>query len=265
MSKNLLIGFAVNKYSNIESMKNFCITLRKYYQEDAVLITDSDDVNFIDFLKSFNIIVLKTSGKITIEDLMVQRWALPIKVMESFPEAENVILSDTRDLVYQDNPFNFLVGDELELTTETKTIGECPDWNSRWILQMYNDEVLNLVKDQKIICGGYMCGKKKGLTILCELMIEESKKYPKTQPGHPPLFVDQAAMNVYYKLGKLPSTTLHPTGGPFVATIGSSLGTTRLDDEGFLITQDNLRPAVVHQYDRHPNLVEAFNKRLRNE
>jgi len=165
-------------------------------------------------------------------------------------------------LIYQNNPFYFLVGDELELTTETKTIGECPDWNSRWILQMYNQDILNSVKEQKIICGGYMCGSREGISKLCELIIEESKRYPKTQPGYPPIFVDQAAMNVFYKQGKLPSTTLHPTGGSFVATIGSSLGTTKLDEEGFLVTQEGIRPAVVHQYDRHPQLTEAFNKRL---
>jgi hypothetical protein len=263
MSKNLLIGFGVNLYSNIESMRNFCISLRKYYDGDAVLITDTDNQEFIDFIKGFDIKVLKTSKRITVEDLMIQRWAIPIKVIESFPEADNVILSDTRDLIYQGNPFDFLVGDELELTTEVKKVGECPDWNSRWIATMYGNEILETVKDQQIICGGYMCGKRNGIIKLCELMVEESKNYPKTIPGHPPIFVDQAAMNVFYKQGKFPSTTLHPTGGPFVATIGSSLGPTRLDEEGFLTTGDGVRPAVVHQYDRHPKLVEAFNKRLR--
>lgn len=263
MSKNLLIGFAVNLYSNIESMKNFCISLRKYYDGNAVLLTDTNDEEFINYLKSFDIKVFKTSKKITIEDLMIQRWAIPIKVIETFPEAENVILSDTRDLVYQGNPFDFLVGDDLELTTEVKKVGECPDWNSRWIATMYGSEVLETVKDQQIICGGYMCGKRDGVIKLCELMVEESKNYPKTVPGQPPIFVDQAAMNVFYKQGRFPSTTLHPTGGSFVATIGSSLGPTKLDDEGFLVTNDGVRPAVVHQYDRHPQVVEAFNKRLR--
>ena len=262
MSKNLIIGFAVNLYNNIESMKNFCISLRKYYDGDTVLITDTDNEEFINYLKSFSINVFKTNKRITIEDLMVQRWAIPIKVIEAFPEAENVILSDTRDLVYQGNPFDFLVGNELELTTEVKTIKECPHWNTRWVLTMYGEEVFESVKDQKIICGGYMCGKRSGVIKLCEMMVEESKNYPKTIPGQPPIFVDQSAMNVFYKQGKFPSTTLHNTGEPFVATIGGSMGTTKLDQEGFLVNEDGTRPAVVHQYDRHPHVVKAFNKRL---
>lgn len=244
-------------------MKNFCISVRKYYKEDVVMITDSDDENFINFLKSYDLKVLKTSARITVEDLMIQRWAIPIKVIQMFPEAENVILSDTRDLIYQGNPFDHLVGDELELTTEVKTIEQCRDWNCRWIKTMYGEDVLSAVSNQQIICGGYMCGKRNGVIKLCELMVEESKNYPKTIPGHPPVFVDQAAMNVFYKQGKLPSTTLHPTGGPFVATIGGSLGTTKLDNEGYLVNEDGSRPAVVHQYDRHPHLVTAFNNRLR--
>lgn len=265
MSKNLIIGFAVNKYSNIESMTNFCISLRKYYHEDVVLITDTNEEEFVAFLKSFDIKVVKTSKKITIEELMIQRWALPIKVINSFPNAENVILSDTRDLVYQGNPFDHLSGDQLDLTTEVKTIQECRDWNTRWVLNMYGKEVFETVKDQKIICGGYMCGKRDGVIRLCELMVEEADNYPRTIPGHPPIFVDQSAMNVFYKQGRLPSTSLHHTGGPFVATIGGSMGTTKLDDEGFLVNQDGTRPAVVHQYDRHPHVVNSFNERLRKE
>lgn len=265
MSKNLIIGFAVNLYSNIESMTNFCISLRKYYDGDAVLLTDTDDEQFANYLKSFNVKVFKTSKKITVEDLMIQRWAIPLKVIEAFPEAENIILSDTRDLIYQGNPFDYLVGDALELTTEVNKVGECKNWNSRWISTMYGNEVLETVKDQQIICGGYMCGKRNGIIKLCELMVEESKNYPKTIPGQPPIFVDQGAMNVFYKQGKLPSTTLHATGDAFVATIGSSLGPTKLDEEGFIVTNNGTRPAVIHQYDRHPHVVKAFNERLRSQ
>lgn len=265
MNENLIIGFAIGKYSNIESMKNFCISLRQYYDGKTVLITDTNNEEFVSFLKSFNITVLKTSNPITIEALMIQRWKLPIKVIESFPEAKNVILSDTRDLIYQGNPFDHLVGDELELTTEVKTIEQCQEWNSRWIRNMYGEEIYQQVKGQKIICGGYMTGKREGVIKLCQLMVEEADKYPRTIPGQPPIFVDQSSMNVFYKLGKFPSTTLHHTGGPFVATIGGSMGTTRLDDEGFLINEDGSRPAVVHQYDRHQHVVDAFNKRLRKE
>lgn len=263
MTNNLIIGFAVNLYSNIESMTNFCISLRNYYDGDAVLITDTDNEEFVNYLKSFNIKVLKTSKRITVEDLMIQRWAIPIKVIESFPEAQNVILSDTRDLIYQGNPFDHFTGKDLELTTEVKTIEQCQDWNSRWVRNMYGEEIYQQVKTQQIICGGYMAGKRAGVVRLCELMVEESKNYPKTIPGQPPVFVDQAAMNVFHMQGKLPPTTLHPTGGPFVATIGGSMGTTKLNEEGFLVNEDGSMPAVVHQYDRHSHVVDAFNKRLR--
>jgi len=263
MSKNLIIGFAVNLCANKESMTNFCISLRKYYEENVVLLTDTNDQDFIDYLKSFKVKVFKTSQHITIEDMMIQRWALPMKVIEAFPEAENIILSDTRDVVYQDNPFKYLVGNELELTTEVKYIRECPDWNSRWIRDMYGEEVLRSVLDQKIICGGYMCGKKEGVIKLCQLMVEESKNYPKTIPGQPPVFVDQAAMNVFYKQNKFPSTTIHYTGGEFIATIGATLGPMKLNDEGYVVNEAGYKTAVIHQYDRHPNIVKAFNDRLR--
>ena len=263
MDKNLIIGFATGKYANIESMMNFCISLRKYYDGKAVLITDSGEEEFVSFLKSYDIIVLKTNKLISIEDLMLDRWSIPIKVIKMFKDAENVILSDTRDLIYQANPFDYVVGDDLELTTEVKTIEQCPQWNTRWVKNMYGEEAYQLVKDQNIICGGYMIGKRDSLIKLCEIVLEESKKYPKTLPGQPPVFVDQATMNVFYKQGKLPSTTLHHTGGPFVATIGGSMGTTELDEEGYLINKDGVRPAVVHQYDRHQHVVEAFNNRLR--
>lgn len=256
---NLIIGMAVNKVANIESVEIFCKSLRLHYDGDVCLITDNNDQTFVDYLKSFNINVIYVKDKVTIEALMYKRWLLPHTVItKQYPDTTNIILSDVRDIIYQADPFPHLSGKELDLSAETKRIQECPRWNCMWIRDMYGEDTLQRVKNNWILCGGLMAGKRDGILKLCELMLEEYKRLKH-------IFTDQGSLNVFYAEGKLPEATIHHTGDALVATIGHALGVTYIDKDGYLIGNEGIKPAIIHQYDRHPNLQDLLLDRVKKQ
>lgn len=251
MSKNLIFGMATGIYSNIGSMDTFIISLRKYYKDDVCIVTDSNDEEFVNFLKSFNVNVVYLKQKITAESVMYMRWILPKKVLLDYPNIDNVILTDTRDVVFQDDPFKYLSGSDLDLSVETKQIKDCPNFNKSWVLNLYGQEMYEKVKDNWILCAGVTAGKKQSVIDLCTFMIDEHLRLKDK-------FVDQAALNVFHSEGKLPKSTLHYTGENLVATIGHSFGVTKVNKSGQIEGNNGIIPAIVHQYDRHPSIVEGL-------
>ena len=256
MSKNLIFGMATGIYSNIKSMDTFIMSLRKYSKDKVCIATDSNDETFVNFLKSFNVDVVYLKQKITAESVMYMRWILPKKVLNDYTDIENVILTDTRDVVFQDDPFKYLSGSDLDLSVETKQIKDCPNFNKPWVINLYGQEMYEKVKDNWILCAGVTAGKKQSILDLCTFMIDEHLRLKER-------FVDQAALNVFHAEGKLPKSALHYTGDNFVATIGHSFGVTKINESGQLEGNNGIIPAIVHQYDRHPNVVEGFYKNAR--
>ena len=258
MSKNLVIGLATGIYSNINSIDSFVISLRKYYKDDICIITDNNDPSFIEFLKSHDVNVFHLKQKITAESVMYMRWLLPLKILsEDLNDYDKVILPDTRDVVFQANPLDFLSDEDLDLSVETKQIKDCPNFNKPWVVNLYGEDIYEKVKDNWILCAGVTAGKKASIISLCKLMMDEHLRLRDR-------FVDQAALNVFHAQGKLPKSKLHFTGESLVATIGHSFGVTKINERGQVEGIDGTIPAIVHQYDRHPSIVEGLYKNARD-
>lgn len=255
--KTLTFGMATGIYSNIESMDNFLTSFRKYSDGTICIVTDSDDEKFISFLKSFNVEVMRLKNKITAESVMYMRWILPHKVINEqyINKVDYVLLTDTRDVVFQDDPFQHFNKKGLDLSVETKKIEDCSLFNAKWMKNIYGEEAYNLTKDNMILCAGVTGGGTKYALQLCELMINEHKRLGDT-------FVDQCYLNLCYAKNKLPKHRLHYTGEKTVATIGHSFGSTTLNEHGFIVGPNNEIPAIVHQYDRHNSITKQITERI---
>lgn len=251
-SKNLILCLSVGIYSDVKFVSSSIVSLRKYYSGPVCMIINKKSPEMIDFLKKHDVDISFVNTEMTPESVMYYRWILPRKVLlERYKDVENVIIPDVRDLVYQDDPFKYLSGKPLDLALETKTIKECP-YNTKWVKNMYGEEAYQLVKDQLIICGGTMSGKRDAIIELCEHMMAERDRLGDT-------FVDQGTLNVFHAQGKFPETQLHETGDHLVATIGHSLGVTTVNEDGVLFgkTKDII-PSMVHQYDRHKDIEKLI-------
>jgi hypothetical protein len=237
MEKNLIIGLAFGY--NIEQIQNFVLSFRRYSDDAVLIISDNDTSEFSDFLNQHNIYNMVYDQSALV---MTARWELPKDALEEhFLDVENVILSDIRDVVFQDNPFNYLSGKDLDFSSEPETVGGCTQHNGLWVRNIYGDEVLDEIKDQQILCCGVTAGKRSAVIDLCNSLLEESKKVSQ--------FIDQASLNVLYGRGLFPNSEVHLTGGPLVATMHHSK-TLTFDRQGYLLGDNGKRIAMVHQYDR---------------
>lgn len=237
MEKNLMIGLAFGY--NVEQIQNFVLSLRQYNNDKVLIISDNDSPEFSDFLNDHDVYNLVHKDKTLV---MTARWELPINALEEhFPEIENVILSDIRDVVFQDDPFKYLSGKDLDFSSEPETVGGCTQHNAVWVRNLYGAAMLEQIKDQQILCCGVTAGKRASVINLCNLLLEEA--------SHTSRFIDQASLNVLYGRGCFPNSEVHLTGGAFVATMHHAK-TLTFDRQGYLLGDNGKRIAMVHQYDR---------------
>lgn len=250
--KNLILSMAVGNCSTIESVEVFLKSLRKYYDGDVCFVVDNKDVEFVGFLKKHNVFVYYTSEKVDRKNIMQKRCEFVISLLNNeFNYYDNVIISDVRDVVVQSNPFDHLSGSKLDLAAENKTIVECPSWNSKWIREMYGEEVFQRIKNKTIVNGGVFGGKTQAILDLFEMLYKEYQRFGD-------LFTDQGSLNYFYSTGILDDVTAHKTGSNLFATIGFSLGPCSVNDEGILVCEDGVVPAMIHQYDRHSDTMKKL-------
>lgn len=259
MSKNLIMSLATGY--TVDQIQNFVFSLRKYYNGQICVITDVRTPEFLDFLTKYSIDNFILNEQVHFAQVGLLRWKLTKHVLETqYPDIENIILSDIRDVIFQGNPFDFLSGKSLDFSVELKRIKECGT-NTEWIKRIYGEDEFTKIKDQWILCGGVTAGKRHGVIRLCDLIINESTKAASLWY---PDFIDQAALNVLYRKGEFPDCHLHRTGDSLISTMGHARSFT-LDKEGYLLGDRSQRVAMVHQYDRLELLKSIFNKTLNNQ
>jgi hypothetical protein len=158
-----------------------------------------------------------------------------------------------RDVVFQKNPFDFPVADRIHVAMENPNvpIGACP-WTSSWISEAYPPQVLERLRDQELSCAGTTIAPVDRMKDYLRLMIDELAAMDNAHA-----VADQPAHNVLVHGGKLePLVKLRNFEGP-ILTVGSE-PRFRLNTAKELINRDGSVIALVHQYDRHPELRRLF-------
>ena len=164
----------------------------------------------------------------------------------------NVLVTDVRDVVFQKDPFDFPVANAIHVAMENPDIpiGACP-WTSDWFRQGYAPDILERLRDAEISCAGTTLAPVALMQRYLRLMIEELSTMP-----NPHEHADQPAHNVLVHSGRLdPLVRLRNFEGP-VLTVGSE--PRYLLHDGNLVNRDGSVIALIHQYDRHPQLQRLF-------
>jgi hypothetical protein len=168
----------------------------------------------------------------------------------------NVLLTDVKDVVFQADPFGFQVADAVHVAMENTNIplGACcctPDW----ILAGYDQTVLDRVKTKELSCAGTTIAPTARMKTYLRQMLEQIQSMKDAY-----VCADQAAHNLLLHDGALePVKRLYNFEGP-VLTVGTE-PQYRINDDGKLVNRDGSVIAIVHQYDRHPDLIELFDAR----
>jgi len=194
------------------------------------------------------------------QSVNVQRYELYRAWLAAHPKVDGVLLTDLRDVVFQADPFATPLPAPLVLPLEDPllTLGSETN-NAEWLRTLYGVERWAALSDFAIACSGTVLGTRDAMLGYLDVMRAELRAHATTGrlAG-----LDQGAHNALLRGGKLPGALAVPNG-ECVFTVGSMFAEDlRVDAQDRVVTATGGVPAVVHQYDRHPHLVDAIVRSL---
>ncbi len=168
---------------------------------------------------------------------------------------DNVLLSDTRDVVFQRDPFEHMGSRRLFCGLEAPLMKDC-EINSRWLKTGYPYQDLSTLLNQRVLCSGLIGGPGdlilQYLTSLCAELARVGLNILRAS-GY-----DQAVHNYLLRtteLGKLfdfdPWDSARLCTMHFVSE--SQLARTA---DGRIVNKKGDLICILHQYDRRPELVK---------
>lgn len=234
-----------------KELSNFVTSFRKYNSKDdvVILMNKATEEDCKDIIIKYNI---KTIPYLSYAPdafwLFHQRHNYYLNYLKT-NEYKKVIISDSTDVVFQENPFK-KINKGLYLFEEGVNIGEEPI-NTKWIIDYFGIEVFNTLIGKNILCGGVIAGEYKKIMAFEKLISYILNK----KHG-----VDQTILNFIGHNNKYIKTI----NGEIVANIALLLSNKKLipdiREDGYYL--NNFKSPIVHQYTRDNKLKEYFNELL---
>jgi hypothetical protein len=195
-------------------------------------------------------------------DIMLDRFFLALEIVQTHRNAlTHVLLADSRDVIFQRNPFE-QIGPRLVSGLEEKIIGDCPR-NSDWIIQVYGTDVHSRLSKRTVVCAGITLGS-----------VEEVEKYLMAMRGEiwrclPKVAgieqYDQAIHNYLIYNGRVNLELTDNRAGMIATLHYESSSNIQIDPATGVAKVQGKAPAIIHQYDRHDNLLRFVQERFQLE
>jgi len=190
--------------------------------------------------------------------IMLERFFFALDIVRTHGHSlHNVLLTDSRDVVFQKNPFEFIDGNAVS-GLEEQTIGRC-SINTGWLTHLYGREACDWLSDRKIICAGVTMGPAKEIEAYLTGMCSEIWRmlYKVALVAQ----YDQGIHNYLIYKGRLP-VKLSNNGDGIIATLHHEDPNKIQADLMNGVTVQGKRPAIIHQYDRHRSLKTFVERRF---
>lgn len=191
-------------------------------------------------------------------DIMGIRYPLYyLYLLEHGQHYENVMITDVRDVLFQRDPFDFDIGDNLccFFEEEGKTL-RTGDANAVWLRDGFGPHVLDAIGDRKISCAGTTIGSRSAMMQYLEGMIDNMIELKCHMWG-----IDQGVHNYILHSGLVENVKFYENyRGPVLTMHFSKDEKLRFDNNGYIINDDGSVVNVLHQYDR--KTPEIKNKML---
>jgi len=188
------------------------------------------------------------------------RWKIFVDFLEMYGDAyKQIFITDTRDVIFQSDvfePFKTLQN-YLGLATEADVIGgdKAGNKNYSWLVDCFGKDEADKLLNQKVICDGTVIGTTNKIKVFADKMWQavsaaESRMNLRIH--------DQAVANYLVYNNLLPIENLIEIDVEHGEIFTMAL-IKRFPIRGNLILRlDCGVPAVVHQYDRHKELIKFF-------
>jgi hypothetical protein len=192
-------------------------------------------------------------------DIMLERFFIALEVMQTHRNSfANVLLTDSRDVVLQENPFG-RIAQRLVSGLEEKTIGDCST-NSGWITQVYGSTVHATLSNRRIVCAGVTLGPARKVEQYLVAMCREIWKCLPTVALIAQY--DQGIHNYLIYNGRIDLELTDNQDGIIATLHYENPRNIQMDGTAGIVTVHGKAPAIIHQYDRHNKLAAFLKERL---
>jgi hypothetical protein len=184
---------------------------------------------------------------------VMARFAHYSRLLERYPNAVDVLLTDVRDVIFQSEPFG-PPPRRLEVFVEFEggRLGEHA-FNMKYLSALVGEDLAMTLADKPCICVGTVMGPRDEIARFCRTVLMLAA-IPRSEIGGA-FGADQAACNLAVHMG-LVKAEVKPNFGR-VATLGMSPGESLVFRDGRVFNPDGGFSPIVHQHDRHPHLDAA--------
>ncbi len=259
--RNLILG-VIQNYS-WEKIEPFFISLIKadFKLCDYVMFVNGLSDKTKEKLHYYGFKTIEIPNKYKRMTITLSRHILYDEYLSNNTNKYNMVLHvDVRDSFFQRDLFEIyknnkkpFVGVSIENGTLTNKI------NSKWMKDIYGDNIYQIIQNEKIICGGALWGTADKFLEINRKIWEEIK-----MKLHKNSINDQSVTNylIYYKnLFKDILIKSDINSGP-VMTVGLiNYKNLSFDSEGNLLNYNGEKPSIIHQYDRINSLVEKVHNK----
>lgn len=251
--RDLIVGYATGY--GVSQVALFVHSLRSYYQGPVLLVTDNDPA-LRAFLEDHNIEAVDPPVSCTgawSPHAVVSRFAGFDCLLRDRPWVRNALLTDVRDVVFQADPFGDPIKG-LEFFSEASEPLSEHAFNMKYLRAVAGEDLARAVSDKACICVGTVMGPREGLMRFCRLILMLGA-IPRSEIGGA-FGADQACCNLAVHMGLMDGDVKDNHGR--VATVGMVKREALGLRDGVVVNPDGSVSAVLHQYDRHPDLMEAI-------
>lgn len=257
LKKNLILSIIVG-YSLDNILPFIKSIIRSNFQNcDIVIFVKNISQEVIDCLKSYGIIIYEISTKFNKLEVTLYRWKLYLDFLEKNKQKYHLVLSiDIRDSIAQKDIFAFYNNSKpfLALFLEDGILNET--FNKNWMINIYGVELHKIISDKTIINAGIILGTLNIFIAFLNILWKNILAFPKA--------VDQSIINYLIYKDKIfeDYIILNDNCGP-VMTIGlTKRENIILDSEYNILNFEGQIASIVHQYDRHKDLLILFKKKF---
>jgi GT2 family glycosyltransferase len=256
--RNLVIGLAAN-YRRAQVEPFLCSLRRSGYTGDIVLFVTGLDEDMNALFRQYRVTAAEWKDVPPPFDMMLGRFFRYYNFLAGLDAAgqsyDFVLISDIRDVFFQRDPFLPEPRAELLVFLEdkSKTLGTCP-YNSAWIREVAGEAALARLANQRISCAGTTLGSWSGILEYLIGMQLAALEY--SLSGDLVQGVDQGMHNVLVHGNLLRDCRTVENGERVLTLHYVPQEALKVNSQNEVIGSDGQPAAVVHQYDRHPQLCQ---------
>ena len=247
---NLIIGAVYGMTPS--SIETFLSSVRKFYDGDIILIGVKSDKNILDkYLKKYKCNFLIDDNNPL--NGFINRYKIYKKILDRFKFKKNILLSDTRDVYFQKNPFKIINNNKIYIGAE-KNIFFQDRINNNWINKFYNPKVAFKLKNERVLCSGVILGKSTKIKYFINLLIKEHQKVLQQFKFNTlsfPRGSDNTTVNYcYYILCNKNDFVINDAVSKNISTLAALNKSEIKFKNNKFVTSNNKIISIVHQYDR---------------